>query len=234
MKQPSCMRVDALRPFERNPRTISKGALESLKRSLQDDPGLFEVRPLLCRGEVDGLAVDRVDLALGGLSRDSATSWPVLDHELGHREILRIPGRERGANTNGSRGDKAVCLAQCGPLGSEVTSPASGELAFLSTERCDAKAPQQPADRRLLPTAGAAPQLLDVDGADVRRVCYRPERLHPIRGLSSAERINQHGGVQEQGGHASSADATRVEAPLVPHPCGGVRVPLVPDVRDLP
>ncbi len=41
------MRIDDLRPFEGNPRTISKGALENLKRSLQDDPDLFEARPIL-------------------------------------------------------------------------------------------------------------------------------------------------------------------------------------------
>ena len=41
------MRVDDLRPFERNPRTISGSRLENLKWSLQEDRDFLEARPLI-------------------------------------------------------------------------------------------------------------------------------------------------------------------------------------------
>jgi DNA modification methylase len=41
------MRVSALRPSDRNPRSISASRLENLKRSLQDDREFLDARPLL-------------------------------------------------------------------------------------------------------------------------------------------------------------------------------------------
>jgi ParB-like chromosome segregation protein Spo0J len=41
------MRVTELHPSDRNPRTISAGRFENLKRSLREDPGFLDARPLL-------------------------------------------------------------------------------------------------------------------------------------------------------------------------------------------
>jgi adenine-specific DNA methylase len=50
------MRVADLRPSDRNPRTISAGRLENLKRSLEQDRDFLDARPLLAnstrRGDV--------------------------------------------------------------------------------------------------------------------------------------------------------------------------------------
>jgi ParB-like chromosome segregation protein Spo0J len=41
------MRVSELRPYDRNPRTISTSRLENLKSSIQEDRDFLDARPLL-------------------------------------------------------------------------------------------------------------------------------------------------------------------------------------------
>ena len=148
----------------------------------------------------------------------------MLDHQLSHREVFRIAGREPCGDRDSGRGDEAIGLAQRDALRGELAPPTTRVLSFVLTERDDLKTAQQPSDRRLIGRTCAAPELLDIDRADVRGILAR-ERPEPVGGRPPAERVDEHGRVEEQAGHLT--DAAGVRPALVAHPRGGIRVPLV-------
>lgn len=66
------VRLDSLRPNERNPRRITPAALEMLRKSIERDPAFLELRPII---------VDEAGEILGGHQRYRALL------ELGHVEV---------------------------------------------------------------------------------------------------------------------------------------------------
>lgn len=103
--------VAAIRTAPWNPRTITKDALENLKRSIQADPGLFCARPVLVR--IDP-AVDYLEAYAGNMRFEAARSignaW--LRETYGSdgipaqaEEISADEARQRGLRDNGHWGD---------------------------------------------------------------------------------------------------------------------------------
>lgn len=60
-------------------------------------------------------------------------AWPVFDGQLGHREVLRVPGGEGGADADRGSGYQAIRLTQRHALRGVGPSPCSCQLALAPT-----------------------------------------------------------------------------------------------------
>ena len=160
---------------------------------------------------------------------------PVLDLELGHREVAGIPRGKAGSNPKCGGGDQAVGLAEGRPLCRELRAPEPGPFALDPSQRRDPQRAQQLPHGPHILRPCAAPDLLDVDRTYVGG---RPLAAHPAQslgGLAATQRIDQHGRVEQQLRHPQSpglAGSPCVFASLRPDPGGRIDVPLVAAVLD--
>jgi len=157
----------------------------------------------------------------------------MLDNEPRHRKIFRIPGREPRAHGDRRGRDKAVCLTQCDPSRGVIAAPSACAFTLLETEGGHPEASKEPPDGCLFPTARAAPALLDIDRAYVRRFREGPKCPKAIGRPSSAECVDQNGRIEKERRHVL-ADTTGISAALTTDPIRGVGIPLVSVVRDFP
>lgn len=85
--------VADLKPWPENPRVIDEARLEQLKRSLEQDAGMLEVRPLVALPDgtvimgnqrlaaAVALGWDRVPVATVNLDQQTARSWAIRDNQ---------------------------------------------------------------------------------------------------------------------------------------------------------
>lgn len=155
----------------------------------------------------------------------------MFDDDVGHREVVDVGRRQRGANTHRGGRDQAIGLVEGDALRREVAPPSPRPHALCRAERGDPQPTEQAANRSLFGRSHASPDLLDRDGADPRFGSDTPQSAQAIGGTTSAQGVDQDGRVEYQSGH--SADATTVAAALAPDPRGRVRVPVVTGVGQL-
>jgi len=150
----------------------------------------------------------------------------MLDLELGHRKVLRIPGGETSAD--GGRGcrDQAVTLGESDAFSLKVLSPLSGQPSLGLSERHHTNAGDQSFGSRPFGRPQAARNLLDVDRTDVGSVS---SSFEPVVALLSAreaaQQIDEYRGVEEDVRHLP--DAARVDPSLRGDPGSRVIVPFV-------
>lgn len=82
-----------LKPWSENPRVIEPGRLEQLKRSLEADAGMLEVRPLVALPDgtvimgnqrlaaAQALGWERLPVAVVDLDEETARSWAIRDNQ---------------------------------------------------------------------------------------------------------------------------------------------------------
>lgn len=114
----------------------------------------------------------------------------MLYDELAHRKILRVPGREPRAYGDCRRRYKAIRLAQRDPSGGVVAAPLACAFALFETEGRYAEASKEPPDGCLFPTTRAAPELFDIDRADIRRFRDRPKCPEAFGSPSSSKSVD--------------------------------------------
>jgi hypothetical protein len=152
----------------------------------------------------------------------------VLDLELAHREVPRMPGSQPRANPYGRGSYEAIGLTERDALAREVSTPSSGELALGTTERRDPQASEKGRHRSFLLGSGAAQNLLDVHCTYVGQALALAKLSQTLGGRQPSQRVDQNGRVKQQ--HAS-ANASRIAFSLSSDPAGRVCVPLVPLAR---
>lgn len=165
-------------------------------------------------------------------SSKSGADRPVLDVELGHGEVLWVPGREPCAYTNRGGGDQAVGLAEGDSPPRVVFAPAPRHLTLRTPHRCQAQALQEAQDDCLLVMEHPPHDLLDVDRTDPRGSRGVTQGSYSIGGGAAAQHVDQHGRVEQQ--TQASADAAEVVVPLRLYPGGWICVPLVLALRKRP
>ena len=84
------------------------------------------------------------------VSRELRADGPVLEHDLAHREISRIAGREPAAKREGGRGHEAVRLRKRAPAPGELAPPFTCLPALGTSQRHDSKAGKERASRFVL------------------------------------------------------------------------------------
>ena len=157
----------------------------------------------------------------------------MLYDEVGHRKVLRVPGRKPRANGDRRGRDKTIGLAQRDSFGRVIAAPLACAFTLLETEGRYAEASKEPPDRGLFPTAGATPELFDIDGADIRRLRNRPKGTQAFGGPSASQCVDQDSRIEKERRHVL-ANTAGIGAPLMAYPLRGIGIPLMPVVRDLP
>ena len=153
----------------------------------------------------------------------------MLDIDLRHREIIDVRGRQGRIDAGRRSGNQAIGLMECDSAARESLAPCASSHPFGHPQRRQSQATEQAARDDLLARAQAAPDLLDRNHARPRLRAGSSQGRQSGRSGSAAERVDEHGRIQEQAGHRS-AGAARVVVTLSPHPRGGVVVPFVTGV----
>src|SRR4029077_6052265 len=87
-------------------------------------------------GRADRLALTRArSYARRGTRQRSLPDGPVLQVELGHREVLGVACSQPGIDADGRGGDQAVRLAEGDAPACVVSAPASCQFALRAAER---------------------------------------------------------------------------------------------------
>src|ERR1700730_8430680 len=86
---------------------------------------------------------DQRCMAAGHERTQSGSGGPLLEAELGHREVLDVPRGQPAPDAGGCGGNQAVRLAQGYALRSVDPAPAPGKLAFTAPEGGGPKARQE-------------------------------------------------------------------------------------------
>ncbi len=157
----------------------------------------------------------------------------MVDDDVLHRVVLRVPGREPGSQRGGGRRDEAVGLRERPTSRSEVPAPSARTPGLPLSERDLAQSREQSASSAFFSGPKAADGLLDADGADVRLVAGRSqdaESLHCAR--PTAQDVYQCRGIEKDSRH--SAEPAPIATPLGVDPRGRIRIPSVPAVVDRP
>lgn len=123
---------------------------------------------------------------------------PVLEVELAHRKVLRVPG----CKWNGARyrrcGDQAVCLCESDSPRRVLTSPPAGKLACTATDLDDLQPIEQSIRRGPLIDPEPSMDLLDVDRGGARDARVLPQRSQPFnRAGPTAEHVDEDRCIQE-------------------------------------
>jgi hypothetical protein len=155
----------------------------------------------------------------------------MLDGELAHREVLRIPGREPAARRAYRGRDETVGLCESPPALGEVAPPFACLPPLDGAQWHDPKAGEEGASLRLLATSEASNRLLDVDGTGARCISGAPELgQSPPRIGATTEEVDQDRRVEEN--RSQLPDTALVGVPLIMNPAAGILVPLMTAVGD--
>lgn len=156
----------------------------------------------------------------------------MLDRDLRHRKVPGVPGRQPRADSRRRGGDEAVGLTQRDPFAREAPPPAARELALGPSERCDPQPREEGQHRRPLARADSPRDLLHVDGAYPRDPLGGAQGTEPLGGRPAPQRVDQDGGVEEEGRGLTLPAPVAVS--LFPDPGGRIAVPIVLGVLERP
>lgn len=155
----------------------------------------------------------------------------MLDAELSHRKVLRIPGRESSAQGERCSGDETIGLGERTAAACELASPLARLPSLCGTERRDPQTLEERFGRSVLAWSEAANRLLDVHSADVWSVVGLTKSEEPCRGFGPpTQQIDERRGVGED--CCQLADPADVRQALVTNPAPRIRVPIVAAVSD--
>lgn len=158
---------------------------------------------------------------------------PVLDGDLGHREVADVGSGQVGADPDRRGCDQAVRLVQGHPARRIFAPPGPRPCPLADSQRGDAKCVEEPQSRSLLTEAKAPPDLFSRKGADPRFGPGPAQTDEPRRRRPSAQRVDHHGRVQQQPAHPLLPGSPLVPSTLHAHPLAGIVVPVVTVVRQL-
>jgi len=153
----------------------------------------------------DGALGGRSDGGIGPASgqprheriRHLLADWPVLDPELGHREVLRVAGCEPTADGERSGRDKTIRLGQRHATGGKPPPPGPGAPPLLRPERHDAQPLEERSGSSLLRLAKAPHDFLNVDGARMRLIAgLAQEPQATDRSGPPPEQVDQDRGIE--------------------------------------
>ena len=122
---------------------------------------------------------------------------PVLHLNSTHRKVTWVSSCQDRTYGPRRRGDQAVRLRQCGPLGRELASPFASLPAFRAPDGHDAEAIEKLPYRYGFRRTQASNDLLDVDGGSAWRVAMGKQGGDALDGRSSEKVIDQHCCIQK-------------------------------------
>jgi predicted O-methyltransferase YrrM len=156
----------------------------------------------------------------------------MLHMQSAHGEVLRVAGRQHRRRSLRRSGDQTVGLRESDTPGRVLPSPFTGTPPLRETQGKNEKTSHELGCGAVLGSPQSARDLLDVHRSGAWLVAPGTERQHPLSCRFPAEKVDEHGGVEEE--EQGSTDAAPVAATLTPHPRGGIVVPLVSAGSDRP
>lgn len=122
----------------------------------------------------------------------------MLDVELAHRKVLRVPGCKRNANRGCRCGNQAICLCERDSAVGVVASPLASELTFPATDLEDLEPVKQSVRCRAFIGPEPAMDFLDIDRGGAWNTGMLPQRPQALDGAGpTAEHVDQDRRIEE-------------------------------------
>ncbi|MDQ3664915.1 MAG: hypothetical protein M3353_09715, partial [Actinomycetota bacterium] len=122
----------------------------------------------------------------------------MLDDQLLHREVVRVPCGEPPADTDCSRRDQTIRLAHRDTLSGEFGPPRARTPALINAERCPPQRVDQVTRESVLVRSNTAGNLVDVDRADVRHLSAATKVEDALTRRTPTESIDENSRVEQE------------------------------------